>query len=117
MKGLLPKRTEGVIVADRGFGRAELARTLQGLGLHYVIRVTGRVHFVGDRHSGALAAVRLRRGAHRDLGFGDYRQSRPVRQRVVAYWRQRDKEPWLLATDLRWGWCKVLGAYGLRMQI
>ena len=117
LKSLLPKGTDVVIVADRGFGRAELARTLQTLGLGYVIRVRGDVHFAGEGHTGALGAVALRRGAHRDLGFGAYRQYRPVRQRVVAFWRTRENGPWFLATDRAWGWRKVVQAYGLRMQI
>jgi hypothetical protein len=36
---------------------------------------------------------------------------------MVVYWRPRKKEPWFLATDVEWGWRKVVGAHGLRMGI
>ena len=117
LKALVPARCEVVIVADAGFARAELARTLQGLGLHYVIRTGGKVWFSCAGHTGNLSALPLRRGSRKDLGFGEYRKHRPVRRRVVAYWASKNKEPWLLATDLEWGWKRIVAAYSRRMMI
>jgi hypothetical protein len=36
---------------------------------------------------------------------------------AIVYCRRQDKEPRLLATDLEWGWRKVVGAHELRMSI
>jgi len=73
-----------------------------------VIRTRLDVWFASERWRGRLDDLPVRRGGHKELGFGAYRKSRPLRQRVT---------PWFLATDLDWGWRKVCSAYGLRMQI
>src|SRR5512142_3553194 len=36
---MLPEGVSVIVLADRGFGRAELARTCQKLDLHYIIRI------------------------------------------------------------------------------
>ena len=117
LRALLPAQVEAVMVADRGFHRAELVTHLQATGLRYVIRVNGSTHFATDHHAGRLDDVRLRPGQHADLGFGAYRKNRPVRRRVVVYWKMHYEEAWFLATDLDWGWRHVVAAYALRMQI
>lgn len=114
---ILPHDVQPVVLADAGFARAELARTLGQLGLAYVIRVGLMVGFSSERYSGLLYDLPVRWGTHKDLGFGLYRKTRPVPQRVIAYWKRPHKEPWFLATNLDWGWRKVVGAFGLRMKI
>jgi hypothetical protein len=39
LRSLVPSWVEVIVVADRGFGRTELARTCQELGFHYVLRI------------------------------------------------------------------------------
>jgi hypothetical protein len=117
LRALLPAGAQAAVVADRGFHRADLAKHLQATGLGYVIRVNGKTCFTTDHHAGRLDGVRLRSGEHVDLGFGAYRKSRPVRQRVIVHWKKHHDEPWFLATDLDWGWRHVVAAYALRMQI
>jgi len=39
LKSLLPERVEVLVLADRGFGRAELARACVQIGIHYLIRI------------------------------------------------------------------------------
>jgi len=117
LRALLPPKVQAAVVADRGFHRAELAKHLQATGLRYVIRVNGKTHFAAEDHIGRLDDVRLRPGQHVDLGFGAYRKSRPVQQRVVVYWKMHYEEAWFLATDLDWGWRHVVAAYALRMHI
>jgi len=67
-----------VILADRGFARTELFRTLQQLGLSYVIRLTPKVMFRSQKWEGELDLLPIRAGVHKDLGFGLYRKNRPV---------------------------------------
>jgi hypothetical protein len=52
-----------------------------------------------------------------DGGFGRYRKTRPVCQRVVFWWKAHQDEPWFLGTDLDCDWRKVCGIYQLRMHI
>lgn len=117
LKSLCPAHTQVVIIADRGFARAELARTLQQIGLDYVIRVSGKVIFVSPRHRGRLDELRLRSGHRRDLGFGRYRRQKSVWQRVLVSWGKGKKEPWFLATNLSWGWKHLVGVFAQRMLI
>jgi hypothetical protein len=117
LAALVPARTQAVIIADRGFGRAEYARTLQEIGFGYVIRVNPQVAFRSLRYSGRLDELGIHPGMRRDLGFGLFRKTGPVRQRVLVYWEKRKAEPWFLATNLEWGWKKVVLAYSRRMSI
>ncbi len=106
-----------MIVADRGFARAELFRTLGQLGLSWVVGLPLKVCFRSEDYSGRLDDLPIRPSTHRDLGFGAYRKSRPVRMRVVFWWKPHQKEPWFLGTDIEDGWRKIFSIYGLRMQI
>lgn len=117
LKSLLPKGTEVVIIADRGFARAELARKLGELGLHHVVRVCGGVCFDSPKYYGLLQELELLPGEHRDLGSGLYREEQPVQRRVVTYWGRRQPEPWLLGTDLDWPWRQVVAVFEQRMMI
>jgi len=117
LKALAPAECEMTIIADRGFKRAELARTLQSLGLHYVIRLTPDVWFSSAGHYGRLDEVKMKWGKKLDLGFGEFRKVKPVRQRVVVYWERGKAEPWFLGTDLSWGGKKIVGVFRQRMQI
>lgn len=114
---LLPSGTQGIVIADRGFGRAELARTLQEIKINYVIRVVSAVSFFSKSYHGRLDDLPVRPGTNKDLGFGRYRSREPVEQRVVVYWKRGTKEPWFLATDLAWGWRKIVSVYAKRMTI
>ena len=117
LAALVPEGTQVVVVADRGFGRTELARTLQEIGLGYVIRVTGTVCFLSGCYRGRLDELRLRPGRRRDLGFGHYRLRNSLWQRVLVYWGKGQREPWFLATNLAWGWRRVVGLFRQRMAI
>ena len=117
LAALLPCGVQVVILADRGFARTELFGVLQQLALSYVIRLPLNVHFSSERYQGRLDDLPIRPGTHKDLGFGRYRKSDPVDQRVVFWWKLHQQEPWFLGTDLDWGWRKVCDGYALRMKI
>ncbi len=36
---------------------------------------------------------------------------------MLIYWKKKQKEPWLLATDLEWGWRQIVSVFALRMMI
>jgi len=117
LKEFLPKRAQVVVIADRGFARAELAWDLGVIGLPYIVRVCGKVVFESEGYSGLLRDMELYPGERLDLGWGFYRQKNPVRRRVAACWARGHLEPWLLGTNLRWGLKRLAGAFKQRMMI
>lgn len=117
LKAVAPEKSEIVLLADRGFARAEYARVLQETGISYIIRLTGQAYFRSKKHQGRLDAIMLKPGQRRDLGFGAYRKQKPVKQRVPAYWGRGYREPWFPGTDLEWGWKKLVRAFQRRMLI
>jgi hypothetical protein len=117
LKSLLPKNCQVVIIADRGFARAELARKLGELGFDHIIRVGSKVRFESTVYSGLLIDLELLPGEHLDLKTGCYREEAPVQRRVLAYWGRGHKEPWLLGTNLDWGWRRLVAAFEQRMMI
>lgn len=117
LKALLPRGVHAVVLADRGFARAQLARHLEGLGLDYIIRVVAQVRFESPAYQGLLSELGLCPGEHRDLGVGLYCEERPVARRVVAFWERGQLELLLLATSLDWATRRLLKTFRLRMSI
>jgi hypothetical protein len=117
LRGLLPEETKGVVVADRGFGRAALGPQLEALGLEYVLRVKGKVTVETEGYRGLLQNVPLRRGQAKDLGWVKYRGEKGVRTRVVCVWERGKKEPWYLMTNVEDAPRKVGTLYAKRMQV
>jgi predicted small integral membrane protein len=104
LRSLVGDRVKIILLADRGFGRTELARTCQELGLHYVIRIAPTVWVEHPAFRGRLSDYPVCKGMCRILRAVRYRKSKPVRQHVVVRWvtglaTDRD-EPWFLMTDL-----------------
>jgi hypothetical protein len=59
-----------VILADRGFGRAEMARECQNLGLGYIIRIEPKVWVKAHGFEGNLSDLPVSRGQHFVLANG-----------------------------------------------
>jgi hypothetical protein len=59
-----------VILADRGFGRAEMARECQNLGLGYIIRIEPKVWVKAHGFEGKLSDLPVSRGQHFVLANG-----------------------------------------------
>ena len=114
---LLPPRTWTVIVADRGFARAELVSFLRELEMNHVIRVSSSAMFRSEKFSGRLSDHDVKEGGHRVLGWGHYTASRPVARRVIVRWERGHEEPLVLGTDLPWSWRKVVEVFKRRMSI
>jgi hypothetical protein len=121
LRTLLPKTVAVVLLADRGFGRTELARTCRHLGFHYVIRITPDVWIDGAGYHGNLKDYPVKKGMHRVLADVAYRQKDPVQQHVVIAWRvglpKKRDEPWFLMTDLRRKAEALTLLYGKRMTV
>ena len=118
LRTMVPQTTQVVILADRGFGRTEMARACQDLQFDYILRIRPDVYVRHPQFTGKLLDLPLRRGSQRVLRNAAYRKAHPVIQHVVVLWRADQDEPWFLATNLpRWQAKMVSRIYGRRMTI
>jgi len=123
LRTLVPDRVRLILLADRGFGRAELARTLLGLvNVSFVIRIKPQVRVRHRRFTGNLVDYPVKRGMRRVLRGAKFRSADPVGLNVVIRWKKglptdRD-EPWFLITDLgKASAIRLTELYGKRMGI
>ena len=120
-RDMVPPEVKVVILADRGFGRTELARVCQELGFRYVIRITPQAWIRTADFRGRLSRYPVKKGICVLLRNVEYRKNNPVVHHLVIRWKRdlpkhRD-ECWYLMTDLEGepGWLSDL--YGRRMSI
>lgn len=123
LRALVDDRVRILLLADRGFGRAELARTLLGLvNVSFVIRIKPQVVVRHPRFCGKLIDYPVRKGMQRVLRGARFRSTDPVDVNVVVRWKkglpaERD-EPWFLITDLgKRTAVRLTELYGRRMGI
>jgi hypothetical protein len=121
LRSMIPEAVRVILLADRGFGRTELARFCQRYGFRYVIRVKSDVWVEGASYAGNLFDYPVKRGICKLLKGVKYRKTRPVTQNVVIRWvrglpAKRD-ECWFLTTDLDAGPARVSDLYRQRMTI
>jgi hypothetical protein len=118
---LLPPSARVVILADRGFGRAEWAAVCQELGFRYVVRIKPDVTVACPRYRGVLRKYPTRKGMAHVLRGVDYRKDRRVKHNVVVRWRRdlpkKRDEPWYLMTDLDDRAERLCELYGRRMSV
>lgn len=95
----VPDSTHVTILADRGFGRTEMARECQKLKLHYIIRIQPKVFIRCRVFTGQLSELVLSPGHSRLLTDVQYRKNKPLQQNVALIWPQGQEEPWYLMTD------------------
>jgi hypothetical protein len=122
LRSMVPESVKVILLADRGFGRTELARLCQDyLHFHYVIRIRPDVYIRHPEHEGKLLDLPVRRGVCRFLGNVNYRKEDPVRQHVVVRWKHglaKDRdECWFLMTDLERCPRSLSDLYGKRMTV
>ena len=118
LRTMIPESTKVVILADRGFGRTEMARVCQELEFHYILRIRPDVWIEHPEFTGKLLDLPVRPGVSRMLRKVAYRKQRPVTQHVGVLWPCDQQEPWFLATDLPRLQVKALSRiYGRRMTI
>jgi hypothetical protein len=121
LRTLIPASVEVVILADRGFGRAEWAAVCPELGFHYVVRIKPAVTVAGPRYRGVLSNYPVHTGIAHVLRDVQYRKDARVTHHVVIRWRPglptRRDEPWYLMTDLEGRAEALCQLYGRRMSV
>jgi hypothetical protein len=121
LRTMIPDRVEVVLLADRGFGRTELARTCQRLQFHYVIRIKPDVWIESSGFHGKLLDYPVRRGKQCFLKKVRYRKKDAVTQHLVIQWKvglpKKRDEPWFLMTDLQRKVESLTTLYGKRMTV
>lgn len=121
LKTLIPGSFTVIILADRGFGRAEWAAVCQELKFHYVVRIKPDVTIACSRYRGVLRKYPARRGIAHVLSGVDYRKDRRVKHNIVIRWRpdlpKKRDEPWYLMTDIEGRAEALCNLYARRMSI
>jgi hypothetical protein len=121
LRDLIPPGVPVVLLADRGFGRTELAKLCRRLDFRYVVRIKPDVWVEGPQHTGKLKDYPVKKGMAVVWHSVRYRQDDPVTQHVVIRWKEglppKRDEPWFLMTDLRRGAVALTDLYGQRMTV
>jgi Transposase DDE domain len=118
---LRPPGVTVILLADRGFGRTELARTCRELGVRFLIRIRPDVRVAHPGHTGRLDDYPVERGMWRVLTGAEYRSDGAVRLNVVIRWRRglpaRRDEAWFLMTDLSGNAARLTDLYARRVAV
>jgi hypothetical protein len=121
LREVIPPGYPVILLADRGFGRTELARVCQQLGFRYLVRIKPDVWVEGQEYTGNLKDFPVRKGMKLVLRGVRYRQEDPVVQNVVIRWKEdlpkKRDEPWFLMTDLGRSAAQLTKLYGQRMTV
>lgn len=121
LRTLIPESVKVVILADRGFGRAEWAAVCQELKFHYLVRIKPRVTIACARYRGVLSRYPVHKGMAHVLREARYRQDERVTHQIVVRWRpnlpKKRDEPWYLMTDLEGRAEALCQLYGRRMSV
>lgn len=121
LRTLVPAGVRIIILADRGFGRAELAKTCREIGVSFVLRIKPDVRVRHPRYAGRLDDLPIRPGCWRTLQGAEYRSDGVVRVNVAIRWKKglppKRNEPWFLMTDLGRSAVAISDLYAQRMTV
>lgn len=121
LRSMIPPQVTVILLADRGFGRTELARFCQNQGFSYIIRIQPDVHVRSASYNGKLIDYPVHKGICKLLKSVAYRSHHSVTQNIVIRWVQglpaRRDECWFLMTDRTAGAAQLSALYGRRMSI
>jgi Transposase DDE domain len=121
LRTLIPETIRVVILADRGFGRAEWAAVCQELDFDYVVRIKPNVTVASQRYRGVLSPYPVFKGIAHVLHDVQYRKDARVTHHIVIRWRRglpkKRDEPWYLMTNLEGRAESLCCLYGCRMQV
>ena len=123
LRSLVPDRVRIILLADRGFGRTELARTLLGMiNVSFVIRIQPRVKVQHPTFTGKLVDYPVKKGTRGNRVF--YLSTPPAAFTLYVVVRckrglpEKRDGPWFLMTDLSKGSAIQLSElYGKRMGV
>lgn len=117
-KDSLPKGLKVVVPADRGFGKTDLAKHCQELGLDYLIRIQPNVRIRCERHTGLLKTDLVQPGQCHVLREVQFRKNHPVCQQVIVCRKRRKQaEVWYLMSSLMAAATQLVALYSKRMTI
>jgi len=118
---MLPAGVKVILLADRGFGRTELAKTCRDLCLRYLIRIKPEVRITHPSYTGRLDEYPIKKGMWRVLSDAQYRSDQAVSLNVVIRWKQglpkKRDEPWFLMTNLPGNAVQLTDLYARRMAV
>jgi hypothetical protein len=118
---MLPGGVKVILLADRGFGRTELANTCRDLCLRYLIRIRPDVCVTHPSYTGRLDDYPIKKGMWRVLAGAEYRSDKAVALNVVIRWKRglpaRRDEPWFLMTNLAGNAVRLTDLYARRMAV
>lgn len=121
LRDLIPPGVPVTLLADRGFGRTELAKVCRQLDFRYVVRIKPDVWVEGPQYCGLLKKYPVKKGMAVVWHGVRYRKEDPVTQHVVIRWKEglpkKRDEPWYLMTDLRRSAVALTDLYGQRMTV
>jgi len=106
-----------VLLADRGFGRAEFFRWLDERDVKFVIRVSGKTWIEHQWFTGTIDNVPRR--ANRGWMYKSvrYRKNSPVTVNLACHHKEPAPEPWYLVTNMDITAQKTASLYSKRMGI
>ncbi len=118
---MLPTGVKVILLADRGFGRTELAKTCAELSICYLIRIKPDVRVSHPSYTGRLDEYPVKRGMWRVLAGAEYRSDKAVSLNVVIRWKKglpkKRDEPWFLMTNLSGNAVQLTDLYARRMAV
>lgn len=100
LRTMVPDSAQVVLLADRGFGRAEMARECQKRGFSYVLRIRPDVYVRHGEFTGKRLDLPVRVGQRRMRRNAAYRKNDPVFQPVAVVWEPAEDQPWFRMTNL-----------------
>ncbi len=122
LRSMIPSNISVTLLADRGFGRTELARFCQRYQFHFILRVQPEVWIKASNYQGKLSNYPgIRKGFNQLLHQVNYRRNNPVNVNVAMRWKKglpkhRD-QCWFLITDLDLSAERICQLYAMRMTI
>ena len=106
-----------VLLADRGFGRADFFHWLDERGIQFVIRVSGGTWIEHQWFTGMIDNIpRRARGGWMYKGV-KYRKQAPVVVNLACHHKEPAPEPWYLVTNMDIPSQKAASFYAKRMGI
>jgi hypothetical protein len=113
----IPAGRQWVLVADRGFGRAALIRTLDEAGIRFVIRDADDVWVEHDAFAGCLNAWPRQRGKSVLYRDAVYHKTQRLTVNLAVCHREPAPAPWFLITNLDRPADRIRRVYAKRMGI